>query len=199
MKPFPRVHIIHNSLDTEREKVLEEEVASVGINVQLWESIACDNVITAVVRAHKQIVKWAMERGKEEVIIAEDDFHFPAGRKGLDYFFENKPIEYDIYLAGVYVGKDKLPFTRRLFQFSGMHFYFVHSRFFRQFLDIDESQSIDNSLSALAKTGVAEIYSLYPMAAIQHENVSATSGCVFKHEYFFNKDNVYGYRDTADR
>lgn len=196
MKQYPQVHIIHDPKQVEREQKLEEEVSRVGINVKLWESVKCDNVVTGISRAHKQIVLWAKENGKEEVIIAEDDFYFPAGRGGFEYFVAQKPDEYDVYLAGVYMGNKRLPMNRELFQFSGMHFYFVHSRFYDKFLELDETQSIDNAISALALVGEAKVYSLYPMAAIQHENVSSTSGCIFRHKFFFNEDNVYGLQKT---
>jgi hypothetical protein len=188
-----KAHIIHDWSAYERAVILAGEMAKLGIAYSLWPAWVSKPVHVGISKAHKQIVYWAKTNGLEEVLIGEDDVHFPAGRKGFEYFLENKPKDYDIYLAGVYVGREGLKEDRQLKRFAGMHFYFVHSRFYDKFLALDETQSIDNALGVLAIMGQAKIYSLYPMAAIQHENVSATSGCVFYHKFFFNENNVYGF------
>lgn len=203
------VNIIYDELNTlKRNKQLLNEIVKTKIKCRFWPGVFIEQPYTyvGITRSHKRIVKWAKDNNKKEVLLAEDDFCFPS-ELGFEYFIEHKPKHYDIYLAGVYVGVNDLRDSKtvccggvsycnqktfKLKQFSGLHFYFVHSRFYDTFLHIDESQSLDNNLSALAKLRQCEIFSLYPMAAIQYENVSSTSGCVFRHDQFFQPGDVYG-------
>lgn len=188
------VNIIYDELNTlKRNKLLIKEIGKCDLMVRFWPGCFVEppNTYIGITRSHKRVIKWARDNNKKEVLVAEDDFYFPSP-EGFNYFIRNKPKYYDVYLAGVYVGVDDLRENKKITQFSGLHFYFVHSRFYDAFLQTDESQSLDNNLSALAKMRQAEIRSVYPMAAIQHENKSSTSGCIFHHDQFFKPGDVYG-------
>jgi hypothetical protein len=189
---LPPVNIIHDYADVERYVSLMKELDRCGIrDATLWNAIMETPAHVGIIRSHKKIVKWAKENKVKEVVIAENDFYFPS-KRGYEYFLHWKPQYFDIYLAGIYVGRDKLKENRKVTRFSGLHFYIIRQQFYETFLQIDEAYSLDNQLSVLAQMNLATIYCLYPMACIQHENMSSTSGCVFEHRYYFDKENVYG-------
>lgn len=187
-------NIIHDINQTERYKLLCEQLDRQKIESVIWNSITGFEAKTNISKAHKMIVKWAQVKKKKEVLIMEDDVLFPAD-DGFDFFLKNKPIEFDVYLGGVYLGNDKLKDGKIKSHFSGLHCYLVHQKFYDTFLEIDETQSLDNSLAKLAILGLADIRCCYPMAAIQQELPSTNfEGVIYRHEDFkFNKHSVYGF------
>lgn len=190
---LPPVQIIHNYSDEGRTETLLKELERCRIKeATLWNAVMESPAHVGIIRSHKNIVRWARDNNMPEVVIAENDFYFPS-KKGYEYFMSWTPQYFDMYLAGIYVGRDKLKESRKVIRFSGLHFYIIRKQFYETFLGLDETYSLDNQLSVLAQLGLATIYSVYPMACIQHENLSSTSGCVFKHKFFFDKDNVYGF------
>lgn len=154
-----------------------------------------------ITQSHKRIVRFARQKNYPSVFVAENDFYIPA-KDGLDWFFrsyEDYGYSSDMHLGGIYVGKDYLSADNKIVkQFSGLHFYIVNQKFYDRFLEADDTQSLDNALSAMARTNEAKITCCFPMAVIQHENISSTSGCVFKHDKLFNSKNVYGFTEDKD-
>lgn len=189
-------NIIHNIADTERYKLLCEQLDRQNIQSVLWSGILGFDAKTGISKAHKQIVQWAKEKCKKEVLIMEDDVLFPA-EDGFQYFLKSKPDNFDVYLGGVYLGWDKLQDGRVKRHFSGLHCYIVHQKFYDTFLEIDEVQSLDNSLAKLAILGLADIRVCMPMACVQQEIPSTNyKGVIYRHSDFgFNKNNVYGFKD----
>lgn len=98
--------------------------------------------------AHKSVVRAAQERGDEMVAIAEDDIQLIAG--GFEYFLDNIPEEFDIYLGACsngYPAEDGF-----VHDFRGLFCYIVHSRFYNRFLSVNELSHIDTALSELTDT-----------------------------------------------
>jgi len=190
-------NIIHNIAETERYKLLCEQIDAQKLDVVLWNAVTNFDAKTNISKAHKQIVQWAKEKGKKEVLIMEDDVLFPA-KDGFQYFLERKPESFDVYLGGIYVGSNRLKQDGKIkFHFSALHCYIVYEKFYDTFLGIDEVQSLDNSLSKLAILGLADIRCCYPFAAIQQELPSTNiQGSVYRHSDFnFNKHLVYGFNN----
>lgn len=187
-------NIIHNIAETERYKLLCEQIDKQKIEAILWTAMLGYDAKTNISKAHKQIVRWAKEKGKKEVLIMEDDILFPA-EDGFQYFLNKKPKEYDVYLGGIYLNNQKLKEDGKIkFIFSALHCYIVHEKFYDTFLEIDEVQSLDNSLSKLAILGLADIKCCYPMAAVQQELPSSNiKGAIYRHSDFFTTNNVYGF------
>jgi hypothetical protein len=100
----------------------------------------------------------------EEVLIAEDDVKFTAPY-AFDYFLLQKPKDFDIYLGGISYGQiDSEGVTS---DFSGLHLYIIKSRFYDEFLALDETIDIDRTLAGKGKFIVCN-----PFVAIQHNGYS---------------------------
>jgi hypothetical protein len=118
-----------------------------GLNVRFWEGeIFRGNFIDGrigISRAFKRVVKWAKENRLPEVCIAEDDF-LMSGFGAWEYYLENIPVDYDIYLGGIYDGQ--ISEGRIVKGYAGHTLITVHSRFFDFFLSADENLHIDRWL-----------------------------------------------------
>lgn len=189
--------IIHNTKDHERSLKLMAELARHRFPARIWEAKMREPARAGITWSHKNIIWYAREWEWEEVLIMEDDVYFPSrdGYKNFLAMYENRSEDSDIYLGGIYMGRESLSENKQhIKKFSGLHCYVVRQKFYDTFLQIDDTQSLDNSLSALAQVGVCKIMCCYPMMAIQHENVSSTSGCIFRHKDYFTEEMVYGLK-----
>jgi hypothetical protein len=100
-----RANIIHNSARDERLPRLLRELAVQGIdNYKLWDAIFLIPKCAGISRAHKQIIQYAKDVGLSQVLVFEDDIKFEAPG-AFDYFLDNKPESFDIYLGGIYRGE----------------------------------------------------------------------------------------------
>lgn len=98
-----------------------------------------------IARGHKMIVQMAKEHDLKEVLILEDDCIFTSP-ESLNYFFENKPTEFDIYLGGIYYGE--IDENNRVKKFSGLHCYIVSQRYYDTFLRLSiAAGNIDTTIS----------------------------------------------------
>lgn len=190
------INIIHNSKRVDRRKLLQIEFEKLKIKdeeVKLWDAVTdLGSTTNNINAAHKMIVQDAKDRGMAEVTIAEDDFFFPS-QDGLEFFLKNKPISFDVYLSGIYVGFEPLnDNNNKVGFFSGLHFYIVHSKFYDNFLSLNPNNAIDGEIGQMALKGLADVYCCYPMAAIQQETPSDNNnGIVFSHRRF-NRTKVLG-------
>lgn len=158
---------IKRGSDVMRVDRLKIEMERQGIvKYRLWPAIHIANAPrrTAISQAHKQIVRWAMQEGLPEVLIFEDDIRFPA-IDGFQYYLSKKPVDYDLYLGGVYRGDIDENFETR--RYTGQICYFIHERYYDLFLATDERLDIDGAQAFRGKFVVC-----YPFAAIQHNGFS---------------------------
>ena len=151
---------------------------------KLWDGVVKEPVHEAIAESHKKIVFWAKEQGLNEVLIMEDDVLFPHP-EGFKYFMDNKPEDYDLYLAGVYDGKITNGLTDR---FCGLHCYFVHSRYYDKFLSSNTSRRhID-----YAQQGRGKFVVCYPFAAIQYDGYSDNAKKVVDYKGLLVGREIYG-------
>jgi hypothetical protein len=161
-----RLNIIHIPQRTDRMKLLQQELYFQGVqDYRLWDGIV-DPLLPyrGISKAHKQIVRHAKENSLPEVLIAEDDLHFTS-KNAFQFYLENKPSDYDIYLGGIYSGN--LDKERTVKDFSGLTLYSVHQRFYDSFLSISEDQDLDRALCNKGKFSVC-----YPFVVTQHSGFS---------------------------
>lgn len=138
------LNIIHLPHRKDRYKHLMQQLASQSItDYKLWPGIIHENVWTGISQAFKQIVRDAKEKELEMVCIGEDDLVFTA-QGAWQYFLDNIPPYFDMYIASHYSGLET--FNHRIEYFRGMTLIIVHSRFYKKFLDLDENKSIDHDL-----------------------------------------------------
>lgn len=160
MKP----NIIHNRAKNERYIILMNELATQGIvDYEIWDAVHDVTVIKSINLAHKQIVKWAKENNQPSVLIFEDDIKF-TDTTAFEYYLRNIPEDYDIYLGGYFLGevKDVL-----LHEFTALHCYMVHERFYDIFLGTKDDIHLDQALAGLGKYVPCQ-----PIVAIQHNGWS---------------------------
>jgi hypothetical protein len=153
------------------EKDLQEE----GCVYKIWNGLKQTNFVhTNISRSHKQIVRYAMQHRFKMVCICEDDVRF-CDKGAWKYFLDNIPKDFDIYLSGIYWGDIKPDNT--VTDFSGLHLYIVHERFYYAFLQGDENKDIDRSLAGMGKFVVCN-----PFAAIQYNGFSYHLGGVANYD-----------------
>lgn len=162
------VNIIHRTERVERFRVLEKELEEQGITkVNIWEGIHNVKSIKAGINAaHKQIIQWAKDEGLKKVVVLEDDVRF-SDVGAWQYYLDNEPEDYDIYLGGIYLGKivDGL-----VESFTALHCYTISERFYDIFLSTDNEKHLDEALAGLGRYFVCT-----PMVAIQHNGFSDSS------------------------
>ncbi len=151
---------------------------------KIWPAIMDTPRCKGISRAHKQIIQSAKENGLPEVLVFEDDIKFEAAG-AFDYYMQNKPEDFDIYLGGIYRGEI---LDKRVKTFTGFHCYIVRQRFYDTFLGVDETRDIDHALSRLGDYHVC-----YPFAAIQHTGIySDNNGAVSHLEPLLRNRLIYG-------
>ena len=160
------IHIIHLPHRNDRYKLLLKELESQHIkDFRIWEGIVDTEIISrGISRAHKQIVRHAKALQLPDVLIAEDDLHFTAPG-AFQYFLDNKPVDYDIYLGGItwgWIGENN-----EVNDFSGITLYMVNENFFDRFLSIPADKDLDRQLRHKGKFIVCN-----PMVVIQHDGFS---------------------------
>jgi len=160
------IHIIHLPHRSDRYELLLKELENQHIkDFRIWDGIVDKEIVSrGIAKAHKQIVKHAKALQLPEVLIAEDDLHFMAPG-AFQYFLDNRPADYDIYLGGITWGQIKE--NNEVNDFSGITLYMVNSRFFDSFLSIPEDRDLDRQLRHKGKFIVCN-----PMVAIQHDGFS---------------------------
>lgn len=167
MRTSPLVNVIHNTAQNERYKTLIDEFITQGITkYKIWPALHEKTVIKSINLAHKQIIKWAKENSLPTVTIFEDDIKF-TGNGAFDYFIQNEPPEYDLYLGGFFLGEIK---DGLLKEFTALHCYTVHQRFYDTFLNTKDDIHLDQALSGLGMFVPCD-----PMVAIQHNGWSSNS------------------------
>lgn len=176
-------NVISHRID--RKERLVNELKGQGIEKYVeWDGVWSEKTVVKNINlAHKQIVEWARDENLEKVLIMEDDIQF-CDKGAFDYYLQNEPADYDIYLAGIYLGVIKNDNT--VSAFTGMHCYIVHNRFYDTFLNTSKDIHIDHSLKDLGKYVVCN-----PFAAVQYNGWSDNSqkycnyDCLLEHRKLY--------------
>lgn len=112
-----------------------------GFSCRFWEGDTFrGNFIDArigVGRSFKKIVRWAKESGLDRVTIGEDDLLF-SDPDAWNYYMENIPKDYDIYLGGIYDGK--ISEGRIIKGYAGHTLITISNRCFDFFLSAEEDK-----------------------------------------------------------
>lgn len=161
--------IIHCANQSNRLPRLLNELEGQGIKeFELWEGYHDkDSVVKSINLAHKSIVEYAQLAKWDECLIFEDDIRF-CGAGAFQYYLNNKPTEFDLYLGGVYIGDPDENHTVN--HFTGFHCYIIHSRFYQTFLDTPNDEHIDVALSNLGNFHVS-----HPFTSIQYNGFSSNT------------------------
>ena len=180
-----KLNIIHGGR-TERYESILEQVAFANIqDYEIWQGLFDKNsVVRSINLSHRQIIEYAKLKGDKIICIAEDDIVF-THPNSYNYFLENIPQSFDIYLGGIYVG-DILS-NNTVKSFSGFHLYIVHEKFYDTYLSIPEDVHVDRALSNLG-----DFYVCNPMVAIQKDDIfSSNTGKVENYQHLLKDKAIY--------
>lgn len=189
------INIIHDDRRIERYQPLIQGLAEQGlteVDYVLWPAkILQSSVVCSINASHKMIVQWAKDNHLPQVCIAEDDLMFTAP-DAWQYFLDNKPAEFDLYLACTYVVPVKLK------KVTGFHLYVVSEKFYDRFLSVPYNYHIDTAMDDLE----GDYHFCYPFPALQRPGVSANNGGAFaNYNSTLKPKDIYGggLRDVSGR
>lgn len=194
------LHVIHKSDRTDRKNHLENQMIEQGIDLVVWHDAVtdCKKVHQSIGESHKNVVRFAQEKGLKTVCIAEDDLHFPSP-EGWKYFLSRIPQQFDIFVGGAYAFKithDTYQFNSTiLHKWSGMHLYIVHQKFYSAFLEADtQTHNIERAVALELQRKNKTAHICWPFAAVQAETPSDNiKGKIYKINDYFNRYNTYGF------
>lgn len=150
--PYHNPELQQQVLRNREERVLSmvRQAKRYFIGLQFWEGDLTDNVFRAknVARIFKKIVAYAKEERLPHITIAEDDLIFTS-KKSWQYYLDNWPDDFDLYLGGIYAGR--LDGNRIIDRYNGHTLITVHERFYDVFLRDDPNEHhLDSSLGNLS-------------------------------------------------
>lgn len=179
-----KLNIIHLKHRMDRLVSLQREMSEQGIDFELWDGIVdVQKPFTGISKAHKRIVMDAAMRNLPKVCIGEDDIRF-CDKGAWQYFLDNEPEDYDIYLASVYTGHiDENNETK---DFSGLTLYMVHQKFYTTFLATNELNHLDRALFKRGKYVVCN-----PFAAIQYNGLSDNKKKIMNYDSYMNGRKLF--------
>lgn len=186
----PRLNIIFDDRYSERYDLLVKEFERQNItDFEIWPCIIRPNVLESITLSFKMIVKMAKDSGLNEVAIGEDDLMFPS-KNGWEYFLNNKPENFDVYIGGTYyINKpdDYKPPVIKVKEWVGNHLIIIHKKYYDTFLSLPENSHCDT-----ANSGKGDFYVCFPFAAIQRPSYSANNMAFVNYNSILKPEWVYG-------
>lgn len=137
------VHVINLKHRPDRLEHFKQQAKEQGFEYKVWPGIIHELPFTGIAKAFKQVVQYAKDNNLDRVIIAEDDVCFSC-HGAFNYFIENTPDDFDLYLSSVYAGD--LTKENTVTWFSGFTLCIIHSRFYDKFLATPENNHIDRQM-----------------------------------------------------
>lgn len=134
MKTLPTVHCLN--LDRREDRLLSasKEAKKQGFPIMFFNGVDAKleeiKPCIAITRGHKSIVQYAKDKAMEWVCVCEDDiFFYGDDNKAFQYFIDNIPPSFDVYMGCIYHGE--LKGNRVINGMSGSFtLIIIHSRFF---------------------------------------------------------------------
>lgn len=171
------LNIIHLETRLDRWSTLVKEIKKQDItDYRIWPGISTLLPKIGISLAHKQIVAHAQAFSQPQVMIAEDDLKFTAGH-GYQYFLENLPTDFDLYLGGIMYGTIKPDKTVK--RFAGLTLYVVHQRFYETFLQLPDDKHLDQALDNKGKYVVCG-----PMIITQYDGYSDNHKKIMEYDHY---------------
>jgi hypothetical protein len=180
------VNIIHLQHRADRMELLLDQLEQQNIkNYKIWNGIVNPKIIAkGISQAHKQIVRFAKENQLPEILIAEDDLKFTT-KNAFSFFLKNKPSDFDIYLASIYLGEIKEDNT--VDDFSGLTFYIIREDYYDTFLSTPEHDNLDRLIKYTGKFIVCN-----PFTVIQQNGFSDNVGMYCNYDALLSGRKLFG-------
>jgi GR25 family glycosyltransferase involved in LPS biosynthesis len=190
------VYVIHNRERKDRLESFINECQTQGIkDVTFFPAIFADKPQTGIAIAHANCVLDAKNKGLEQVCIMEDDVQFTAP-EAFNHFlnlYNSVPKEADIFLSGISTGTPTKHSNgiARVNEFSGLHCYIINAKAYDRFLSCPRGKHIDRWLGNRISGGKMNVFTAYPMVAIQHNGYSDNKKQVKDYSHLFNKHPLW--------
>lgn len=177
-----QLNIIHLPQRTDRLELLKRELIEEEVtDYKIWNGVLDNfNPMKGISKAHKQIIEYAKYNFLPEVLIAEDDLKF-TDKGAFQFYLKNKPLDYDIYLASIYLGE--IAKDNSVKDFSGLTFYMVNQKFYDKILSIPEHDNLDR---LLRNTGNFFVCNPFPVIQYNGFSDNVKKYCNYDH-YFRNR------------
>lgn len=165
------LNILHPKSRTDRYELLMKQLEEQGIvNYKLWDNPIGQSMQERrgyVNSGHRKIVAFAKENALPYITIAENDITF-FDKGAWNYYWDNLPESYDLYLGMVYVGT--VENARLISDASGFTLYTIHSRFYDFFLSISPDKHIDRAITSFHSSFE---FKLPPMFVCEQNNTQS--------------------------
>lgn len=184
--------IIKDQYRPHSNETLDDELDLQEIDHLIWP--ACHepaDTVASINKSHKKIVEYAKDKGLPEICILEEDVMF-LSPGAWQYFLDNKPKDFDLYLGGCYglnqeaykriaEGKGAVP----IHNFAGLHCYIISESYYEKFLALPVNKHIDD------QPGMGRFYVCSPFIALQHPGWSSNNKEKVNYHKNFRKELPY--------
>lgn len=145
----PKINCLNLLHRTDRRDNAISEFKKQNIQTyQFWTPVAHETAFISISKSHKMIVQHAKNNGDEICCVCEDDISF-ADIGAWQYFIENIPNEFSLYLSSIYWGEIKEDNTVE--DFASLTLYIIHSRYYDTFLKTEDIGHIDRGQKGRGK------------------------------------------------
>jgi hypothetical protein len=178
-----KLNIIHLAHRTDRLETINNQLVNNKIRACMWPGIINPDPKVGIASAHKQIVAYAQKKKLPSIIIAEDDLKFTSSTS-FNFFLTNEPLDYDLYLSGIYYGK--IESDNSVKDFAGLTLYKINQKFYDTFLSIPDGMDLDRALAHKGKYIVCN-----PFVALQHNGFSDNQKEYCNYDQLLANRNLY--------
>ena len=182
-------NILYDDRRFEHFPLIVEEMKRQNIVNYKWVSpIMSNSVVKSINLSQKSIVQKAKDNGEEMVCIMEQDIMFPS-EKGWQYFLDNIPKDFDVYIGGSYLIDNRYEYKAPLVkvkEWVGNHCIIIHEKYYDKFLGLPQDAHVDT-----ANKDLGDFYVCYPYPALQRQGFSSNNMCEVNYNSMLQPENIY--------
>lgn len=170
--------------------LLIKELGNQKINdFKIWDCVVLtSSVVESISESFKMIINDAKSNKCKECIIFEDDIMF-TNFNSWEYFIENKPTDFDVYLGGNYLIDNRLDYTKSLVKVKGWvgnHCIIINEKYYDTWLKTDSKLHCDT-----AQSGLGDFYVCYPYPALQRTRWSSNNKAICNYNSALRPEDIW--------